>query len=731
MGKKRNKSGRAHHDQRPADPSTVSRFQGIAHTKAQLQSSAAPTDPNSKPDVSLNDSESPENNMMTSHGTSLKRPISSSSKGDDGWQVVTRPPKKLKKLPNQDSSRYPSISFSSNARLYAKIKVSDLRDLILYIFADGPAPQWVAIASRPEFRKIVAIMIPGLEEAMFKEGVDFSKYNDATTHQSERTLTSPDDYYPRLLKKDSLPDTVKPFANIFDHLWPVKAPGDDKYCKMHSPLATFLTAPISKSKDEREKRGVVRPAKEPHGWKNERIRITELLATAEELGENGYLLHPALTGQDLEDAERPDGWVFTKVAKVEDGNIPEEEILAGSVTAGRTVMALDCEMCLTGESEYSLTRMSLVAWDGSVILDELVKPDKPITDYLTRFSGITEEMLAPVTTTLKQAQDMLLERLTPCSILIGHSLESDLKALRLSHPFIVDTSLIFPHPRGPPIKSSLKWLAQKYLSREIQRGHGAAGHNSVEDARSCLDLVQQKCEKGLLWGSHDAQGENLFRRLARAGTAYKSQGGASATGGVKSGKTSAVVDWGDPSKGAGAGATHQLGCKSDEEVTANIIRAVKGDPDGLEIRGGGVDFIWARMRELEAFQGWWNKNRVNNRGHDSGPPEDINEIAEAAGEQTEEGEGSALERCLSRLVDRLQRIHAELPPCTAFIVYTGSGDPREMSRLQALHSQWKREYNTPGRNWDDLSVKWTDVEETALRRAVRQAREGIGFIGVK
>jgi RNA exonuclease 1 len=45
---------------------------------------------------------------------------------------------------------------------------------------------------------------------------------------------------------------------------------------------------------------------------------------------------------------------------------------------------MDCEMCMTGENEFSLTRISVVGWDGSVIIDELVKPAKPITDYVTQ-----------------------------------------------------------------------------------------------------------------------------------------------------------------------------------------------------------------------------------------------------------------------------------------------------------------------------------------------------------
>lgn len=360
-------------------------------------------------------------------------------------------------------------------------------------------------------------------------------------------------------------------------------------------------------------------------------------------------------------------------------------------------------------------------------------------------------MLAPVTTTLSDIQKELLQILNPRTILIGHSLNSDLAALKLTHPFIIDTALIYPHPRGPPLKSSLKWLAQRYLNREIQKGHGTtgpgAGHDSIEDARTCLDLVKQKCEKGKTWGTSDTQGENLFKRVARTGITYKSQGG-SAIPSALNGKSSAAVDWGDPKKGAGAAATFAIGCQSDEEVMNGVIRAVQGDADGKEIPGGGVDFTFGRLRELEALKGWWNNNKLIAAEQAS---KDANAALLPATEDTEMSEApketatpatalpppthstvdpsTSLTAATASLTRRLSKIYNALPPCTAFVVYSGSGDPREMSRLQSMQAKFKREYKI--KKWDQLSVKWTDVEEQALKKAVRQARDGIAFIGVK
>jgi RNA exonuclease 1 len=80
-------------------------------------------------------------------------------------------------------------------------------------------------------------------------------------------------------------------------------------------------------------------------------------------------------------------------------------------------------------------------------------------------------------------------------------------------------------------------------------------------------------------------------------------------------------------------------------------------------------------------------------------------------------------------VKHITQIYESLPRCTAFIVYSGTGDPREIRRLQAMQQQYRREYQT--KNWDNLSVKWTDTEIQALSKACQEARNGVGFIAVK
>lgn len=69
-------------------------------------------------------------------------------------------------------------------------------------------------------------------------------------------------------------------------------------------------------------------------------------------------------------------------------------------------------------------------------------------------------------------------------------MESDLKALKLTHRNVVDTCVVYPHKLGPPYKRALRHLAAEYLKRIIQ--DSVEGHDSTEDAIAALDLMKLK-----------------------------------------------------------------------------------------------------------------------------------------------------------------------------------------------------------------------------------------------
>nr|XP_012146348.1 PREDICTED: putative RNA exonuclease NEF-sp isoform X3 [Megachile rotundata] len=167
-------------------------------------------------------------------------------------------------------------------------------------------------------------------------------------------------------------------------------------------------------------------------------------------------------------------------------------------TAKSPMFGLDCEMCRTVSGELELTRISLVDEKLNIIYDSLVKPENSITDYLTRFSGITKEMLENVTTTLSDVQEMLRKLLPPDAILVGQSLNSDLHSLRMMHPYIIDTSIIYNITGDRYRKTKLQTLVREFLGERIQESK--AGHCSTEDSKACMKLVQLKLANSLDYG---------------------------------------------------------------------------------------------------------------------------------------------------------------------------------------------------------------------------------------
>ncbi|KAG0247868.1 RNA exonuclease 3 [Mortierella polycephala] len=155
------------------------------------------------------------------------------------------------------------------------------------------------------------------------------------------------------------------------------------------------------------------------------------------------------------------------------------------------VVAMDCEMCYTAGG-FEMIRISVVDYKGTPILDELVKPKHEILDLNSRFSGITS--LKDAKLDLAQARELFLELIDKDTIIIGQSLENDFKVLRLIHTHVVDTAILYPHPQHlQKYRFSLQSLAKYHLGTRIQDSEH--GHDSFEDAKTCLDLVRVKIEK--------------------------------------------------------------------------------------------------------------------------------------------------------------------------------------------------------------------------------------------
>lgn len=70
-------------------------------------------------------------------------------------------------------------------------------------------------------------------------------------------------------------------------------------------------------------------------------------------------------------------------------------------------------------------------------------PGAPVLDYRTALTGLTAADLEGVTLTRKAAAKRVAKLLSPTTVLVGHGLHHDLQALKLDHPWVIDTSMIF------------------------------------------------------------------------------------------------------------------------------------------------------------------------------------------------------------------------------------------------------------------------------------------------
>lgn len=168
------------------------------------------------------------------------------------------------------------------------------------------------------------------------------------------------------------------------------------------------------------------------------------------------------------------------------------------VTSSSPMFGLDCEMCYTSAGSNEVTRISVVNENCESIYETLVLPKNKILNYLTQYSGITAEMMTNVTKTLEDVQRDIQELLPRDAILVGQSLNCDLMACKMMHPYIIDTSVIFNLSGIPRMKSKLQTLAREFLGEQIQAN--PLGHDSIEDCATTMKLVKLKLSKGMCFG---------------------------------------------------------------------------------------------------------------------------------------------------------------------------------------------------------------------------------------
>ncbi|WWD18207.1 hypothetical protein CI109_102657 [Kwoniella shandongensis] len=168
-----------------------------------------------------------------------------------------------------------------------------------------------------------------------------------------------------------------------------------------------------------------------------------------------------------------------------------EEAKGLEVGEGVEVVGMDCEMIYTTAGS-SLGRVTIVDENGGILLDELVRQRVPILDLNSRFSGIYPGQLEAAVMDINAVRAAACMFIGPQTILVGHGLENDLRALRLLHDRVIDTAIVFPHDKGPPYRRALRDIVKEKLGYFIQDRTSDLGHSSAVDATATLDALKWK-----------------------------------------------------------------------------------------------------------------------------------------------------------------------------------------------------------------------------------------------
>ncbi|KAG0244985.1 hypothetical protein BGX31_008205 [Mortierella sp. GBA43] len=588
-------------------------------------------------------------------------------KPDDDTEYETKLSKAERKLLKKKNKEFTRKSEGDGgrpcfmlSRNYNRLNIKDVRDLVLYLLTETKTLPWIMVKNKFNIHKTVLLHIPGFDPQLFNVNAQHPDA-DKPIAWTEKATRGP-------------VTELRHMRTFFDVMNVMKVGGDKT--RIFPPVETLLSVPLSNS--EKAKRDAERKSK-----KKSAATLTpeNYMITVGDFKEYDFPLPSYL---DPERGLQKD-WVETQ-QRTSDSTTPKKMI------------AMDCEMVLTTAGS-ELARISLVDENKAVVLDELVKPDNRIVDYLTQYSGITAEGLKNVSTKLTDVQEKLQKLITHDTILVGHSLENDLKVLKFAHPFIIDTTVIYHHTRGPPFRPSLKWLAYKWLSKEIQNGR-QTGHDSVEDACACMDLVKLKLHEGPGFGEYNQDSQSIFTRLARNSAPRRS----------------AAID-SETVPGETFAAT-VIKAKTDEEVTKGVTEAISNH-----------NFVWARLTAMEINHG--KRESLAHKDEDGIGSQMLDPASSTSATDEHTATDDEIREAMRRIDNSVAAIVDALPANAALIVTSGEGDTREVQRLQERQKRFQKLYSTVQLSSIPKEDQFLDEDQKLLHKAVDRAKNGVCFFMVK
>ncbi|KAL0835854.1 hypothetical protein Bca101_087743 [Brassica carinata] len=172
----------------------------------------------------------------------------------------------------------------------------------------------------------------------------------------------------------------------------------------------------------------------------------------------------------------------------EDWFLSDIGMKSSMVKNSTNMIAVDCEMVLCEDGTEGLVRVGVVDRHLKVILDQFVKPDKRIVDYRTVITGVNAQDIEKATLSVVDIQRELQPYLSNGAILVGHSLNKDMKVLKIDHPKVIDTALVFKFSNARNSrKPSLNDLHKAIFGKEVRKE--GVPHNCVHDAEAAMNIA--------------------------------------------------------------------------------------------------------------------------------------------------------------------------------------------------------------------------------------------------
>ncbi|GLB10750.1 hypothetical protein AtubIFM57258_007160 [Aspergillus tubingensis] len=219
-------------------------------------------------------------------------------------------------------------------------------------------------------------------------------------------------------------------------------------------------------------------------------RWTTLTTQAEQTKALDFLTNNCHTIQTLQAAN------YTITPDTTKNNIRFQQTPDTYNPSTRLAVSLDCEMVTDITGRTQLCQVSLVdVLTGELLLDQPVLPTEPVSDWKTKWSGMTAELMdqhvaaGRTVDGYEGARARVWDFVDQNTILVGQSLNFDLDVLGIVHDRVVDTYLLMKGKRRGR-SCRLRDIVRDCCGVEIQKGEEVQeGHDCAEDCYAAREVA--------------------------------------------------------------------------------------------------------------------------------------------------------------------------------------------------------------------------------------------------